>query len=117
VATPLATCETRDRKGLYARARAGLIKQFTGVSDPYETPVNPEIVVDTSLQTAGEAADKILAYLAAQGYLGRGSTMEAAPHKVMHEPITLWTSDTGGLPQTLSPGDAAPPPAGKRLHK
>jgi len=66
VATPLATCETRDRKGLYARARAGLIKQFTGVSDPYETPVNPEIVVDTSLQSAGEAADKKAARLEAQ---------------------------------------------------
>jgi sulfate adenylyltransferase len=107
VATPLATCEARDRKGLYARARAGLIRQFTGVSDPYETPANPEIVVDTSLQSASEAADKILAYLMAQGYLGHGSTMQAEQHKVRHEPITLWTSDSGSLPQTLSSGDAA----------
>ena len=107
VATPLATCETRDRKGQYARARAGVIKQFTGVSDPYETPVNPEIVVDTSLQSASEAADKILAYLTAQGYLGRGSTMQGEQQKVRHEPITLWTSSAGSLPQTLSSGDAA----------
>jgi sulfate adenylyltransferase len=118
VATPLNTCESRDRKGLYARARAGLIKQFTGVSDPYETPVNPEIVVDTSLQSADAAADKILAYLMAQGYLGRGNTIDAEPHKVKHEPITLWTSDSGSLPQTLPSGDAASfPAAGKRLHK
>jgi sulfate adenylyltransferase len=118
VATPLATCETRDRKGLYARARAGLIKQFTGVSDPYETPANPEIVVDTSLQSAGEAADKILAYLAAQGYLGRGDKMEAEQHKIRHEPITLWTSSAGSLPQTLSSGDAASfPGTGKPFHK
>jgi sulfate adenylyltransferase len=118
VATPLATCETRDRKGLYARARAGLIRHFTGVSDPYETPANPEIVVDTSLQSASEAADKILAYLAAQGYLGRGSAMEAEQHKIRHEPITLWTSASGSLPQTLSSGDVASSPGtGKPLHK
>jgi len=75
-------------------------------------------VVDTSLQSAGEAADKILAYLTAQGYLGHGSTMQAEQHKIRHEPITLWTSDSGSLPQTLSSGDAASPPgAGKRLYK
>ncbi len=108
VATPITTCEARDRKGLYARARAGLIRQFTGVSDPYETPVNPEIVVDTSLQSASEAADRILAYLTAQGYLARGGQAEAEPARVKHDPITLWTSASGSLPQTLSSGNAVP---------
>lgn len=107
VATPLNTCETRDRKGLYARARAGLIKQFTGVSDPYETPINPEIVVDTSLQSANEAADKILAYLMAQGYLTRESKAEAEHAKTRRDPATLWTSTSGNvLSLTQSSGDA-----------
>ena len=114
VATPLHECEARDRKGLYARARAGLIRQFTGVSDPYETPVNPEIVVDTSLLSASEAADRILAYLTAQGYLARGGQAEVEPARVKHDPITLWTSNAG-MPRTLSPGkDATLPGDGIR---
>ena len=48
VATPLEVCEERDRKGLYAKARAGLIKGFTGIDDPYEVPENAEIVIDTT---------------------------------------------------------------------
>ena len=48
VGTPIEVCEARDRKGLYAKARAGLIKGFTGVDDPYEVPENAEIVIDTS---------------------------------------------------------------------
>ena len=48
LATPLSTCETRDPKGMYARARAGLIESFTGVNDPYEAPEHPEITIDTS---------------------------------------------------------------------
>ncbi len=119
VATPLGTCESRDRKGLYARARAGLIKQFTGVSDPYETPINPEIVVDTSLQSANEAADKILAYLTAQGYMTRVDKAGASQAKTTRDPATLWTSTSGNvLPLTQSRGEAGPVlGTGKPFHK
>ncbi len=69
VATPLEVCEARDRKGLYAKARAGLIAGFTGVSDPYEPPADAEIVLDTSVQSPEEAAAAILAHLTTEGYL------------------------------------------------
>ena len=69
VATDLATCEARDRKGLYAKARAGLLPRFTGISDPYEEPRDADIVVDTRTESADEAAGRVLAYLEAQGYL------------------------------------------------
>ncbi|WP_368731576.1 bifunctional sulfate adenylyltransferase/adenylylsulfate kinase [Calderihabitans maritimus] len=70
VATPLEVCEARDRKGLYAKARAGLITNFTGIDDPYEPPENAEVVVDTSRISAEEAANQILSYLESQGYIG-----------------------------------------------
>lgn len=63
VATPLATCEQRDVKGLYAKARAGLIPQFTGISDPYEEPADAEIRIDTSVLTLEQGARAILCYL------------------------------------------------------
>jgi sulfate adenylyltransferase len=69
VATPLEVCEARDRKGLYARARAGLIKEFTGISDPYEEPVGPELRIDTTEMSPDEAAQQVLLRLAALGYL------------------------------------------------
>jgi sulfate adenylyltransferase len=69
VATPLSVCEQRDRKGLYAKARAGLVKGVTGLDDPYEAPEEPEIVLDTSGLTPGEAAQEVLLYLERQGYL------------------------------------------------
>jgi adenylylsulfate kinase len=56
-------CERRDVKGLYAKARAGEIKEFTGVSDPYEAPENPELVIETESQTPEESAQQILDYL------------------------------------------------------
>jgi adenylylsulfate kinase len=56
-------CEERDVKGLYAKARSGEIKEFTGVSDPYEVPENPELVIDTESQSPEESAHQILAYL------------------------------------------------------
>lgn len=68
VATPLAVCEERDRKGLYAKARAGLIPHFTGVSDPYEPPADADVVVDTSQLSAEEAAREILLHLEGKGY-------------------------------------------------
>ncbi|HEY3247228.1 MAG TPA: bifunctional sulfate adenylyltransferase/adenylylsulfate kinase [bacterium] len=69
VATPLEVCEARDRKGLYAKARAGLIKDFTGIDDVYEAPRNADIVLDTSHMTPEEAAQQILLYLETKGYI------------------------------------------------
>lgn len=69
VATPLEVCEARDRKGLYARARKGLIPEFTGVSDPYEVPENPELHIDTTSLTPAHAAQEILLFLFRAGYL------------------------------------------------
>lgn len=69
VATPLEVCEQRDRKGLYAKARAGLVKGVTGISDPYVPPSHPEIVIDTSKLTPAEAVQEILLYLEEQGYI------------------------------------------------
>lgn len=69
VATPLEVCEERDRKGLYAKARAGIIKEFTGISDPYEAPRNAEIKIDTSDLKPEEAAQDILLRLERAGYI------------------------------------------------
>jgi adenylylsulfate kinase len=60
VSTPLAVCERRDPKGLYLRARAGLLKQFTGIDDPYEEPEAPDLALDTSDLTVDVAARKVL---------------------------------------------------------
>ena len=70
VATPLSVCEERDVKGLYKRARAGKILEFTGVSDPYEEPVNPEITIDTSDITVEESSVIILDKLRNMKLLG-----------------------------------------------
>ena len=69
VATPIETCELRDRKGLYAKARAGLIPEFTGVSDPYEVPEKPELAIDTTGLGIDEAVQQILLKLEHEGYL------------------------------------------------
>ncbi|MHB1186296.1 adenylyl-sulfate kinase [Thiobacillus sp.] len=69
VATPIQTCESRDRKGLYAKARAGLIPEFTGVSDPYEVPEKPELAIDTTNLGIDEAVQQILLKLEHEGYL------------------------------------------------
>ena len=69
VSTPLEVCEARDRKGLYAKARAGLLQEFTGISDPYEVPEEPELRLDTSELTPDLAAQKVLVKLEALGYL------------------------------------------------
>ncbi len=60
VSTPLDVCERRDPKGLYARARAGLLKQFTGIDDPYEAPEAPDLELDTSDLTVDSAASRVL---------------------------------------------------------
>ncbi len=72
VATPLEVCEARDRKGLYAKARKGLIPEFTGISDPYETPQNPELRIDTAAMSPMEAAQEIFLYLLREGYIDAG---------------------------------------------
>ncbi len=69
VATPLEVCEARDRKGMYAKARAGIIKEFTGISDPYETPADADVVIDTSDLTPAEATREVLLFLERQGYI------------------------------------------------
>jgi sulfate adenylyltransferase len=69
VSTPIEVCEERDRKGLYAKARAGLIKGFTGIDDPYEVPERAEIVIDTSELSPDLAAHRILITLEKHGYL------------------------------------------------
>ena len=71
VATPLEVCETRDRKGLYAKARAGIVKEFTGISDPYEEPEDAGMVVDTTEQSPEECVQSILLHLEKEGYIGR----------------------------------------------
>jgi sulfate adenylyltransferase len=73
LSTPLEVCEGRDRKGLYAKARAGIVKEFTGVSDPYEAPVQAELHIDTSDVTPEAAAQQIILHLQTEGYLGRPS--------------------------------------------
>ncbi len=71
VDTPLMVCEARDVKGMYAKARRGEITGFTGIDDPYEPPVNPEIRLETVTQTAEENARIILAYLQEAGFVRR----------------------------------------------
>ncbi|HWX91946.1 MAG TPA: bifunctional sulfate adenylyltransferase/adenylylsulfate kinase [Terriglobales bacterium] len=70
VATPIETCEARDRKGLYAKARAGIVKEFTGVSDPYEAPQNAEVVINTADLSPEESAQEIILHLEQQGFIG-----------------------------------------------
>ncbi|MGX6602715.1 adenylyl-sulfate kinase [Micromonosporaceae bacterium Da 78-11] len=69
VATPLEVCEQRDRKGLYARARAGQLRGMTGVDDPYEEPTNAEMTIDTTTMTVSEAIETVLAYLVEHGWV------------------------------------------------
>ena len=71
VSTPVDVCAARDRKGLYAKARAGLITGFTGVSDPYEEPRDADLVLDTSVMTRQEAVDAVLKLLTTGGWLAR----------------------------------------------
>ncbi len=69
VDTPLEVCEKRDPKGLYKKARAGEIKEFTGISAPYEAPEKPELVIDTGVLSATDAAAKVIEYLASKNLL------------------------------------------------
>jgi len=70
IATPVETCEQRDRKGLYAKARAGILKEFTGISDPYEEPKDAEVVINTADLSPEEAAQEIILHLEREGFIG-----------------------------------------------
>jgi sulfate adenylyltransferase len=76
LATPIETCEQRDRKGLYAKARAGLVAEFTGVSDPYEPPDDADVVIDTTDLSVEEAAQQIILFLEREGYVGAPAAQE-----------------------------------------
>lgn len=69
VATPLSICETRDRKGLYKKAREGLVKQFTGISDPYEEPANPDILINTTDRQPEDIVNELINQIKRLGYL------------------------------------------------
>ena len=79
VSTPVDVCAARDRKGLYAKARAGLITGFTGVSDPYEEPRDADLVLDTSVMTRQQAVDAVLNLLTTGGWLARTAEEPAEP--------------------------------------
>ena len=69
VSAPLEVCESRDVKGLYKKARAGEIKQFTGIDDPYEAPLNPEVTCETDKETLEESVAKVIGKLQEMGYI------------------------------------------------
>jgi adenylylsulfate kinase-like enzyme len=79
VSTPVDVCAARDRKGLYAKARAGLITGFTGVSDPYEEPRDADLVLDTSVMTRQQAVDAVLKLLTTGGWLASTAEDPAEP--------------------------------------
>lgn len=70
ISTPLEACEARDRKGLYAKARAGIIKEFTGISDPYEAPEDAQLAINTDGQTVEACVEKVVDYLREEGFIG-----------------------------------------------
>jgi sulfate adenylyltransferase len=73
IATSVDVCEQRDRKGLYAKARAGILKEFTGISDPYEVPVKAEVTINTGELSPEEAAQEIILHLEREGFIGAGA--------------------------------------------
>jgi sulfate adenylyltransferase len=92
-------CESRDRKGLYAKARAGIVKEFTGISDPYEAPASAEVRIDTSKVSAEAAAEQVLLHLQTEGYLGRRTSTPVSIAPVGLETVSLETAslETGRL--------------------
>lgn len=78
VNAPLEVCEQRDVKGLYKRARAGEIKHFTGIDDPYEPPLNPEVECRTDQEDESESATKVLNQLQELGYLPEAVSLKSA---------------------------------------
>ena len=86
VCCPLEVCEARDVKGLYARARRGEIKMFTGIDDPYEAPENPEVTVCTDRESLEESIEKIIDALVACNYLRKIPCEEEFP-EIAEEPL------------------------------
>lgn len=86
VNAPLEVCEQRDVKGLYEKARAGQIKQFTGIDDPYEPPLIPEVECRTDLETLDESAAKVINVLAARNY---APTNGHVPDVILHTQATV----------------------------
>ena len=86
VSTPVDECARRDVKGLYAKAFAGEIKNFTGVSDPYEPPLNPELTIETLSETPEQSAQRVIAALEAHGFL-RPLAAESANGHAAAEPV------------------------------
>lgn len=78
VSAPIEVCEQRDVKGLYKRARAGEIKQFTGIDDPYEAPLKPEVECKTHQETLEESVARVLSTLEEKGYLLATPTLASA---------------------------------------
>jgi sulfate adenylyltransferase len=70
IATTVEVCEQRDRKGLYAKARAGILKEFTGISDPYEVPEDAEVTINTGELSPEESAQEIILHLEREGFIG-----------------------------------------------
>jgi sulfate adenylyltransferase len=78
VSTSLEVCEARDRKGLYAKARAGLLPAFTGISDPYEPPGDADLTIDTATESSAAAAQTVFDYLKASGYFATAAAPDPA---------------------------------------
>jgi adenylylsulfate kinase len=76
LATPLEECERRDVKGRYAKARRGEIRNFTGIDDPYEPPIAPELVIDTTSLSVEDVGERILARVCDRSETGRGASVE-----------------------------------------
>lgn len=77
VAAPLELCESRDVKGLYKKAREGKIKDFTGISSPYEEPIYPDLEVNTGSQSLEESVDRVIGYLVSRGYVSETEPQHA----------------------------------------
>ncbi len=121
VATPVAVCEARDRKGLYAKARAGLIDHFTGISDPYEEPRNADLTIDTSVMSRQEAVQAVLGLLTSGGWLSRRGRVTASRArrtgsrcrhaKVMNVAIITFFADERHVHQQPNLGRVGPLPS------
>ena len=94
VDVPLAVAEQRDPKGLYKKARKGEIKNFTGIDDPYEAPIKPEVKIDTSELSVNECAKAILDYLVAEGIV-QPREEDAVPAK---KPVQAEAAEANGAP-------------------
>jgi sulfate adenylyltransferase len=107
VSTPVDVCAARDRKGLYAKARAGLIAGFTGVSDPYEEPRDADLVLDTSVMTRQEAVDAVLKLLTTGGWLA-GPDEKAEAGGAAAATVTLGGEGRDGPTAVLRVGPFGP---------